>query len=96
MYSHLRHNWQAAVERSGLGTANVRELQRLRTRLLLLAEAEVNDRVMRRLLSSGEGGLEVVKDWRRREEAALLARLLPALALREDQAQRPLVRKVGG
>jgi integrase len=92
-YSYLRLHWQAAVDRAGLRNVSVRDLQRLRTRLL--RAAGVGCHPLRPLLTVSDEDLraEVVHDRRRREEARLLVELLPVLALTEDEGRR-LVLKV--
>jgi integrase len=79
--SHVRDQWDAAVERSGLKGVSLSDLRRLRSKLL----AEAKDRP----------GLRLVRD-EAREEARLLVEALPVLALTEDQARRLRLREVRG
>jgi integrase len=79
--SHVRDQWDIAVERSGLKGVSLSDLRRLRSKLL--AEAR------------GRAGLRLVRD-EAREEARLLVEALPVLALTEDQARRLLLREVRG
>jgi hypothetical protein len=78
---HVRDQWDAAVERSGLKVVRLSDLRRLRSKLL--AEAR------------GRSGPRLVLD-EAREEARLLVEALPALALTEDQARRLRLREVRG
>jgi integrase len=77
--SHVRDQWDAAVERSGFKGVSLSDLRRLRSKLL----AEAKDRP----------GLRLVRD-EAREEARLLVEALPVLAPTEDQARRLRLREV--
>jgi integrase len=91
---YLRDHWNAAVDRAGLKEVSVTALSRLRSKLL--AEADADSRGIRLLLADlgGEPSVQMAWDRRTREEARLLAQLLPALALTEDEGRRMLVRRV--
>jgi integrase len=95
-YSYLRLHWQAAVDRAELGDVSVRDLQRLRARLL--AEAGVGYCLLRFPHTDPDENrsIQKVRDRRSREEAQLFEHLLPALVLTDDEARRLLVRRVEG
>jgi integrase len=90
---YLRDHWVGALERAGLKEVSVTAVTRLRSKLIV--EADVDCRVIHLLLTDQDNpSVERVRDQRMREEARMLAQLLPALALTEDEGRRMLLRKV--
>src|SRR4051812_38936496 len=95
-YSYLRMHWVAAVELSGVEKrVSIRDLQRLRSKLLARTATGANSDLPRKFVNrvwiDAHGNGAASKDGARPE---LLARALPALCLSEDQERRLLLRKI--
>jgi hypothetical protein len=90
---YLREHWGAAVDRADFTDIRVHALREFRSKLLAQAEADA-ERHLRLTDSDVDLGAETLRDRRSQAEANLLARLLPELALSEDEGRRLLLRRV--